>query len=68
MFDDILGFTLKEGLEVVEKEGFKYKINKYLSPRRRLEEFDLNRGRIVRVKLLDEKFIEITVCNFSTPF
>lgn len=68
MFDEILGTYLEKGLEIVKKQGYTYKINKYLPPRRSMEELDLTKGRIVRARLLDEKFVEITVCNLTTPF
>lgn len=59
---NVLGYTLQEGIDVLIAKGFEYKILYYYPPKHSNEE-EYKDTRIVRVRLLSEKSIELIVCK-----
>lgn len=64
-YPDVLGYTLSEGLEILDKANYKYKVINYSSPRE-AQKVSLDENiKIVRIKQCQDECLELVVCNFK---
>lgn len=60
---DIVGFTLADAREMLEKCGLNICSIQMTAPPRAGRFEHNNRSRVIRVKIIEEKNVELLVCN-----
>lgn len=64
-YPDILGWELDKAVGILKNNGFKYEITMYSPPQKFSNKYhSYDKPRIVRVKQLEEKTLQLIVCNF----